>query len=162
MLSRLSISSSAASAVVLTMALGALVVGLAGCARQPAYEGPELSALEQQQHQRCVALLKSVWQGAPVRFTSAERGASGLDYVWVNVDVDDDSDDIARRSAKGASHAGHCQFDQANDAVHVHSYALTALQDTASVPAEAQYQYFTASAHETGVMASQQGATTQR
>lgn len=162
MLSRLPIPSSVATALVLTMTLGALAVGVAGCARQPAYEGPELSAFEQQQHQRCVSLLKSVWQGAPVRFTSAERGASGLDYVWVNVDVDDDRDDIERRSAKGASHAGHCQFDQASDVVHVHSYALNASPDTASSPTESQYQYFTASAHEPGVVASQQGATAQR
>lgn len=172
MLPRLPFSLSSAAGLVSTMAFAVLAVSVVGCARQPVYEGPELSAFEQQQHERCVSLLRTAWHGAPVRFTSAERGASGLDYVWVNVDVDDDHDDIERRSAKGTQHAGHCQFDQGSDVVHVHSYALDARQaasardvasgaDTGADKANTSYRYFTASAHETGLLATQGGPNPQ-
>jgi hypothetical protein len=152
-LSRLPLRISSACGLVSTVALAAVAMGLAACDRLPSYEGPELSAFEQQQHQRCVALLRSAWQGAPVRSTSAERGASGLDYVWVNVDVDDDHDDIQRRTAKGTQHAGHCQFDQGGDVVHVHSYALNGTQALANRQDESGYRYFTAGIKDAGVAA---------
>lgn len=139
--------------LVSTLALAAATLALSACDRLPAYDGPELSAFERQQHERCVSLLRSSWQGAPVRSTSAERGLSGLEYVWVNVDVDDDQDDIDRRAAKGTAHAGHCQFEHGADVVHVHSYALSSTPGASAQAApavestddSAAYRYFTAS-----------------
>lgn len=160
--SRLPSHASSAAGLVSLLALAVMTVGVSACARHPAYEGPELTSFEKQQHERCVSLLRSAWQGAPVRFTSAERGASGLDYVWVNVDVDDDHDDIARRSAKGSRHAGHCQFDHGGGDVHVHSYALTTTAADAAVQVDSGYRYFTASAQATdGVAVGQATTSTQ-
>lgn len=139
-----------------SLALAALTLGLTACDRLPSYDGPELSAFERHQHARCVSLLRSSWQGAPVRSTSAERGPSGLDYVWVNVDVDDDQDDIDRRAAKGTARAGHCQFEHGGEVVHVHSYALGNSPASASAGAlpqtddSAAYRYFTASLNDSG------------
>jgi hypothetical protein len=139
-LSRPLFSRSSVLGLVPATVLAALTLGLTGCDRLPSYQGPELSAFEQLQHARCVSLLRSTWQGAPVRSTSAERGLSGLDYVWVNVDVHDDQDDIDRRTAKGTAHAGHCQFDHGGDVVHVHSYALSGATAAAAqtLPATAE------------------------
>lgn len=153
MSSRLLSARHCVSGLVSSLALAAATLGLSACDRLPAYDGPELSAFERQQHERCVSLLRSTWQGAPVRSTSAERGQSGLEYVWVNVDVDDDQDDIDRRAAKGTAHAGHCQFEHGGDVVHVHSYALggpasPSAQAAPSVDGaedSAAYRYFTAS-----------------
>ncbi len=168
MLSRPLFSRSSALGLVPATVLAALTLGLTGCDRLPSYQGPELSAFEQHQHARCVALLRSTWEGAPVRSTSAERGRSGLDYVWVNVDVHDDQDDIDHRTAKGTAHAGHCQFDHGGEVVHVHSYALNGTTASAAQtlptstgartaqPAQVTddvpgYRYFTASVNGSGL-----------
>lgn len=168
MSSRPHFSRAAVLGVVPATVLAALTLGLTGCDRLPSYQGPELSAFERHQHARCVSLLRSTWQGAPVRSTSAERGVSGLDYVWVNVDVHDDQDDIDRRTAKGTAHAGHCQFDHGGQVVHVHSYALdgTTASNAQTLPALAgtpaaqpavgteegvAYRYFTASVNGSGL-----------
>lgn len=156
MLSRLLSARHSASGLVSSLALAAATLGLSACDRLPAYDGPELSAFERHQHERCVSLLRSTWQGAPVRSTSAERGQSGLDYVWVNVDVHDDQDDIDRRSAKGTAHAGHCQFERGGDVMHVHSYALGSAPGSSAraTPSgegtddSAAYRYFTATVQE--------------
>lgn len=154
--------------LVATLALAAATLGLSACNRLPAYDGPELSAFERHQHERCVSLLRSTWQGAPVRSTSAERGQSGLDYVWVNVEVDDDQDDIDRRAAKGTEHAGHCQFEHGGDVVHVHSYALSGAPRPAADAApsvddaqdSAAYRYFTARVQESALPAVASAETT--
>ncbi|UXH79404.1 hypothetical protein [Roseateles amylovorans] len=139
-------------ALLLTLA-SAAVGGLTACSRSPSYDGPELSSWESHQHQRCVALLTQMWGNERVRHTSAERGAGGLDYVWVNVDVDDDRDDIDRRTSRGSRHAGHCQFEAGSDAVHIHTYALTEGAVAGADGRDAGYRFFTASANETVAVA---------
>lgn len=132
----------ARTAAVLMLASAAL---LGGCARAPSYDGPKLTAWEAHQHARCVSLLQTLWGGERVRSTAAERGRGGLDYVWVNVDVDDDQDDIERRADHGTRHGGHCQFEHASDAVHVHSYALDGQAPVTSQHAgQLGYRFFTA------------------
>ncbi|MDH0864464.1 hypothetical protein [Mitsuaria sp. GD03876] len=101
-----------------------LPFALAACVSETPRRKPEMSAHETAQHDRCVALLRPMLQGQPVRSTTIERGAHGLDYVWVNTDVHDDEDDLERRVAKGTSHGGHCQFDADGQAVHLQAYAL--------------------------------------
>lgn len=86
-----------------------------------------LRAHELVQRQQCLARLKGLWgRSQPVRSTTQERGRNGLDYMWVNVAVSDDADDLAARARAGIVQAGHCQFDEQRRLVQVHSYSLAA------------------------------------
>ncbi|WP_377157740.1 hypothetical protein ACFJIX_03325 [Roseateles sp. UC29_93] len=116
----------AAIAAVLCALLGACVSDSTG-------RKPEMTAYETTQHDRCVALLRPMLHGQPVRSTAVERGPQGLDYVWVNAEVHDDEDDLDRRLAKGTSFGGHCQFEAGGQGVHLHVYALD--DDAAPMPA---------------------------
>ncbi len=142
---------------VLPMLAAIAVGGLTACSRAPSYDGPELSAWEAHQHERCVALVTQMWGDERVRHTSAERGARGLDYVWVNADVDDDRDDIDRRTARGTRHAGHCQFEGGSDAVHIHTYALSDGAVAEANEAASGYRFFTASANANVALADEAG-----
>lgn len=113
-------------------AVALLSLALGACTSDTSARKPEMNAAETAQHDRCVALLRPMLKGQPVRSTSIERGAHGLDYVWINTDVHDDEDDLDRRLAHGTSHGGHCQFDADGQAIHLQTYALDT--DAAPVP----------------------------
>lgn len=102
-----------------------------------AYHGPALSKPEKHDHDRCVAALRGLWGPGEVKTSTVERGRRGLDYVWVNVEVHDDDDDLDKRVAHGATQGGHCQFEHPGQAMHVHAYPLVG---------ESGYQFFTAEA----------------
>lgn len=113
-----------ATAVRAVVAVAILCALLSACGSDATGRKPEMSAYENTQHDRCVALLRPMLHGQPVRSTAVEHGAQGLDYVWVNADVHDDDDDLDRRLAKGTSFGGHCQFEAGGEGVHLHVYAL--------------------------------------
>lgn len=119
----------AVSATVAVLLSLPLAVMLSACEADAAGRQEPLSAQEIAQHDRCVALLRPMLHGQPVRSTSFERGPHGLDYVWINAEVHDDEDDIERRVAKGARVGGHCQFDDGGASVHLHTYALDVPDD---------------------------------
>jgi len=125
----------AARAVVAVAVLCAL---LSACGSDSTGRKPEMTAHETAQHDRCVALLRPMLHGQPVRSTAVEHGAQGLDYVWVNAEVHDDDDDLDRRLAKGTKLGGHCQFEAGGEAVHLHVYALDDEAEQAPPP---QYRY---------------------
>lgn len=129
---RPAIAARAAIAVVLCALLGA-------CGSDSAGHKPAMTAYETAQHDRCVALLRPMLHGQPVRSTAVEHGAQGLDYVWVNAEVHDDEDDLDRRVAKGAHYGGHCQFEAGGQGVHLHVYALDA--DDSSTAGPPDYRF---------------------
>lgn len=100
-----------------------------------AYHGPVLSKPEKHDHDRCVAALRGLWGPGEVKTSTVERGRRGLDYVWVNVEVHDDDDDLDKRIAHGATQGGHCQFEHPGQAMHVHAYPLVG---------EPSYHFFSA------------------
>ena len=129
---RPAIAARAAIAAVLCALLGA-------CGSDSTGRKPAMTAYETAQHDRCVALLRPMLHGQPVRSTAVERGAHGLDYVWVNAEVHDDDDDLDRRIAKGASYGGHCQFEAGGQGVHLHVYALDADDNATAAPADYRF-----------------------
>lgn len=114
-----------ATAVGAVVAAAVLTALLSACGSDASGRKPAMSSYETAQHDRCVALLRPMLNGEPVRSTSIERGSDGLDYVWVNAHVHDDEDDLERRMAKGSTIGGHCQFDAGGEEVHLHTYALS-------------------------------------
>lgn len=125
----------AVSAPVATVLLALSFLGLlSACVADAAGRQAPLTSHEIAQHDRCVALLRPMLHGQPVRSTSFERGPLGLDYVWINAEIHDDADDIERRVAKGARVGGHCQFDEGGASVHLHTYALD-VSDEQDAPA---------------------------
>ncbi|ANH69117.1 hypothetical protein ABE85_18870 [Mitsuaria sp. 7] len=127
------------------VAVATLCVLMSACGPDSAGRKPGMTAFERTQHDRCVALLRPMLHGQPVRSTAVEHGAQGLDYVWVNAEVHDDDDDLDRRVAKGASVGGHCQFEAGGQAVHLHVYAL----DDATTPASTPEYRFVAAPRDT-------------
>lgn len=123
-----------ATAVRAAIAVAVLGALLSACGADRVPGKPAMSAHEATQHDRCIALLRPMLHGQPVRSTSIERGPNGLDYVWINAEAHDDADDVERRVAKGARFAGHCQFDASGESVHLHAYALEA-GDAPATPA---------------------------
>lgn len=122
--------------------IAAAALSLAACGPDKVYEGPLLTAWESQQRDRCLALIAPELRGDKVRHMSVERGAQGLDYVWVNAHVHDDQDDIDDRVSDGSSIAGHCQFDHEHHAVHVQTYTLVSgPQGAMQAPGSATYRY---------------------
>lgn len=138
-----------ATAVRAAIAVAVLCALLGACRSESAGRKPEMTAFETAQHDRCVALLRPMLQGQPVRSTAVEHGAQGLDYVWVNAEVHDDDDDLDRRLAKGTSVGGHCQFEAGGEGVHLHVYAL----DDEAAPAPAPGYRFVAGPREVIVSA---------
>ena len=122
-----------ATAVRAVVAVAVLCALLSACGSGSTSRKPEMTAFETAQHDRCVALLRPMLHGQPVRSTAVEHGTQGLDYVWVNAEVHDDDDDLDRRLAKGTSFGGHCQFEAGSQGVHLHVYALD--DEAASMPA---------------------------
>ena len=129
-----------ATAVRAAIAVAVLCSLLSACGSDSTGRKPDMTAFETTQHDRCVALLRPMLHGQPVRSTAVEHGAQGLDYVWVNAEVHDDDDDLDRRVAKGTSFGGHCQFEAGGQAVHLHVYAL----DDATTPMPAPEYRFVA------------------
>lgn len=127
-----------ATAVRAVVAVAVLCAWLSACGSGSTSRKPAMTAHQTAQHDRCVALLRPMLHGQPVRSTAVEHGAQGLDYVWVNAEVHDDDDDLDRRLAKGTSFGGHCQFEAGGEAVHLHVYALD--DEASSMPAS-EYRF---------------------
>ncbi len=138
----------AVRAAVAAAVLGAL---FSACTWDAASRKPAMNAHETTQHDRCVALLRPMLHGQPVRSTAIERGPHGLDYVWVNTDVHDDEEDLDRRVTQGLRYGGHCQFDADGRSVHLHAYALDS--DGATPVPPAGYRFVSGDSGAGGVVA---------